>query len=312
MSCWAKRKNSKKDEVVAKIIECVPNISEGRNQQVIDEIVGIIKACPGVTFLDLSSDTSHNRSVLTFIGEPEPMENAVLAMTEAAIRLIDLRKHRGQHPRMGAVDVIPFIPIKEMDMQECVDFSKRVGNRLWQKYQLPVFLYEASATRPGRQNLADIRRGEFEGMTEKMTSEEWKPDYGDSLHPSAGAVAVGAREALIAFNINLSTSNVEVAKAIAKTIRTGGGGLSCVKALGIFLEERNLAQVSINMTNYKITPLYRVVELVRAEAKRWGVHVLGTEIVGLAPMDALVDSAEYYLQIENFNKETQVLEKHLL
>lgn len=298
---------------MAKIIECVPNISEGRDAKIVEAIVDEVRAVKGVTLLDYSSDPSHNRSVITFIGSPEGVKEAAVSLAKKAAELIDLTKHEGAHPRMGAVDVIPFIPVKEVGMDECVAISKEVGKRVFEEAKMPVFLYEDSASAPHRVNLAAIRKGQFEGMAQKVLEPEWEPDFGGrTIHPTAGVVAVGARMPLIAFNINLSTSNVEIASRIAKIIRRSSGGLDCVKALGVMLEDRNVAQVSINMTNFHKTPLYRVVELTKAEAARYGVHVIGTEVIGLAPMQALIDSAEYYLQIENFNFEKQVLENYIL
>lgn len=298
---------------MAKIVECVPNISEGRNQQIIEAVVDEVRAVKGVTLLDYCSDPSHNRSVITFIGNPEGVAEAAVGVAKKAAELIDLNKHEGEHPRMGAVDVIPFIPIKEMNSAECVELSKVVAKRIWEEVKMPVFLYEDSASAPNRVNLATIRKGQFEGMAQKVKEAEWEPDFGGrTIHPTAGVVAVGARMPLIAFNINLSTSNIEIASKIAKIIRRSSGGFDCVKALGVMLEDRNVAQVSINMTNFHKTPLYRVLELTKAEAARWGVHVIGTEIIGLTPMQALIDSAEYYMQIENFDFNKQVLENHIL
>lgn len=298
---------------MAKIVECVPNISEGRNSKIIEAVVDQVRAVKGVTLLDYSSDPSHNRSVITFIGNPEGVAEAAVGVAKKAAELIDLNKHEGEHPRMGAVDVIPFIPIKEMTSAECVELSKVVAKRVWEEAKMPVFLYEDSASAPHRVNLAAIRKGQFEGMAQKVKEEEWEPDFGGrTIHPTAGVVAVGARMPLIAFNINLSTSNIEIASKIAKIIRRSSGGFDCVKSLGVMLEDRNVAQVSINMTNFHKTPLYRVLELTKAEAARWGVHVIGTEIIGLTPMQALIDSAEYYMQIENFDFNKQVLENHIL
>lgn len=298
---------------MAKIVECVPNISEGRNTQIIEQVLDQVRAVKGVTLLDYSSDPSHNRTVITFIGGPEGVAEAALGVAKKAAELIDLNKHEGEHPRMGAVDVIPFIPIKEMEMDECVELSKKVAKRVWEEAKMPVFLYEESASAPHRVNLAQIRKGQFEGMADKVKEPEWEPDFGGrTIHPTAGVVAVGARMPLVAFNINLSTSDVEIASKIARIIRRSSGGFDCVKALGVMLEERNVAQVSINMTNFRKTPLYRVLELTKAEAARYGVHVIGTEIIGLTPMQALIDSAEYYLQIENFDFDKQVLENHIL
>jgi glutamate formiminotransferase len=296
-----------------KIVECVPNISEGRDLAIVEKVVDEVRNTTGVALLDYSSDANHNRSVITFMGSPEGVAEAAVKIAKKAAELIDLTKHTGAHPRMGAVDVIPFIPIKEYSVEECVELSKEVGKRVYEEAGIPVFLYEASASAPHRENLAAIRAGQFEGMAEKVKDPQWMPDFGGAhIHPTAGVVAVGTRMPLIAFNINLSTSDVSIAKNIAHIIRRSSGGLECVKALGVLLEDRNVAQVSINMTNYKKTPLYRVVEFVRFEAARYGVHVIGTELIGLAPMRALVDSAEYYLQIEKFDAERQVLENHLL
>ena len=298
---------------MAKIVECVPNISEGRRKDVIEACVDQIRQTPGVTLLDYSSDESHNRSVITFMGSPEGVEEAAVKLAKKAAELIDLTKHTGEHPRMGAVDVIPFIPIREISTEECITLSKKTAQRIWEEAKMPVFLYESSASAPHRQNLAAVRKGQFEGMAEKVLLPEWAPDFGGrTIHPTAGVVAVGVRPFLVAYNINLSTSDVGVAKTIAGIIREKNGGLHCVKALGLYIEERNMAQVSINMTDCNVTPLYRVVELVRAEAKRYGVSIIGTEVVGLTPMKFLIDSAEYYLQLENFDADRQVLESHML
>ena len=298
---------------MAKLMECIPNISEGRRMDLVEEFADIVRAVPGVTLIDYSSDASHNRSVFTFLGEPNQVMEAAFRFAQHAVEKIDLRVHQGEHPRMGAVDVIPFVPIRDMDMAECVELSKKLGERLSSELDLPVFLYEESASAPHRKNLAAIRKGQFEGMAAKVLEDQWHPDFGGNrIHPSAGVVAVGARQPLIAFNINLDTPDVSIAKKIAKIIREKDGGFRAVKALGVMLEERNIAQVSINMCDYKQTPLYRVLEFVRFEAARYGVHVVGTEIIGLAPMMAFVDAADYYLQIEKFDPFKQVLECHLL
>lgn len=297
---------------MAKLVECIPNVSEGRRTEVIESIVGVIKEVPGVVLLDYSSDASHNRSVITMVGDPDSVGEAAFRLAKAARDNIDLNHHTGEHPRMGAIDVIPFVPIKEMSVAECVELSKKVGERIYNELSIPVFLYEESATAPNRKNLAAIRKGQFEGMAEKVKQDKWHPDYGnDEIHPTAGVVAVGARAPLVAFNINLGTSDITVADKIAKIIRESSGGLKYVKALGVMLEDRNIAQVSINMCNYEKTPLYRVFELVRAEAARYGVNIIGSEIIGLTPMGALIDTAEYYLKIENFSR-AQVLENRLM
>ena len=296
---------------MAKIIECVPNISTA-DADLVQEAAGVVRSVPGVTLLNTSSDASHNRTVITFVGDPAGVVEAAVQLAKFAARCIDLTKHKGEHPRMGAIDVVPIIPIREVTMEECVALSKRAAERIWQEACIPVFLYEASASAPHRENLASVRKGQFEGMAQKVLEPQWEPDFGGrTIHPTAGVVAVGARAPLIAFNINLSTADVAVADRIARVIRQSGGGLTCVKAMGVFLKEKNCAQVSINMTNYCLTPLYRVVEFVRFEAARYGVTVVGTEIVGLVPMRALIDSAEYYLGIENFDPENQVLEYRL-
>lgn len=296
---------------MAQIIECVPNISSA-DPALVAEAAAVVRSTPGVTLLDTSSDQSHNRSVITFVGDAAGAEEAAVKLAKFAAEHIDLTKHKGEHPRMGAVDVIPFIPIRDASMSECVALSKRAAERIWKEAGIPVFLYEASASAPHRENLASIRKGQFEGMAEKVLQPEWEPDFGGrTVHPTAGVVAVGARAPLIAFNINLNTSDVAVADKIARVVRFSGGGLSCVKAIGVLLKERNVAQVSINMTNYCSTPLYRVLEFVRFEAARYGVSIIGTEVVGLLPMRALIDSAEYYLGIENFEAEKQVLEYRL-
>lgn len=298
---------------MAQLMECIPNISEGRRTEVIEAVANAVRSVPGVTLIDYSSDASHNRSVFTFLGEPDPVAEAAFRLAKAAVEHIDLRVHEGEHPRMGAVDVIPFVPVRGMEMEECVTQSKVLGKCLSDELDLPVFLYEESASAPHRKNLAAIRKGQFEGMAEKVLQAEWHPDFGGNrIHPSAGVVAVGARQPLIAFNINLDTPDVSIASRIAKIIRESSGGLKAVKALGVMLEERNLAQVSINMCDFHQTPLYRVLELVRFEAARYGVHVIGTEIIGLSPMEALIDSASYYLQLEAFDQKRQVLENQLL
>jgi len=298
---------------MSKIVECIPNFSEGTRQEVIIQLAEVIKNIPGVTLLDFSSDSNHNRSVFSFLGNPDGVEIAAFEITKKASELIDLRVHKGEHPRMGATDVIPFVPIKDMTIQECIEMSQRIGKRIADELGIPVFLYEESATKPERKNLATIRKGQFEGMNNKMKDPNWAPDYGNcEVHPSAGTVAVGARIPLIAYNINLNTSDISIANKIAKIIRESSGGLKCVKSIGIMLKSRNIAQVSINMTDYTVTPLYRVFEMVKFEAKRYGVDVIGSEIIGLTPMNALIDSAIYYLQLDGFNSKTQVLESRLL
>ena len=293
-------------------MECVPNFSEGRDLQKIDQIVAPFRAKPGVKLLDYSNDEDHNRLVVTVVGEPEPLRDAVLEAIGVAVRLIDLNHHTGQHPRMGAVDVVPFIPIRGVTMDDAIALSKEVGQAVADRYGVPVFLYEKSATAPHRENLAAIRKGEFEGMAEKIHLPEWKPDFGPAeRHPTAGTVAIGARMPLVAYNINLSTPSLEIVHDIAKKIRFIGGGLRYCKAMGVELKDRGITQVSINMTDYTRTALYRAFELVRIEARRYGVSIVGSEIIGLVPMEALIDTAAYYLGLENFSMR-QVLEARLL
>lgn len=296
---------------MAKIVECIPNFSEGRDAAVLDALVQTAQGVPGVTLLDHSADSSHNRSVFTLAGSPEGVLEAAFKLCSLAAEKIDLRRHSGEHPRMGATDVIPFVPIREMTMEDCVKLSRRLAQRVASELGIPVILYEESATAPHRQNLAKVRKGQFEGMAEKLKEPDWQPDYGPAApHPSAGVVAIGARMPLIAFNVNLSTSDVNIANAIAKTIRGSSGGYKHCKAIGVLLEDRNIAQVSMNMVNFEGTPLYRVVEAIKFEAARWGVTVTGSELIGLAPMKALIDCAEYYLKIENFDYGKQVLENN--
>jgi glutamate formiminotransferase len=293
------------------IIECVPNISEGRRPAVVQSIVARLGAIPGVRVLDASSDASHNRSVLTLAGDAAPLKHAVLELFAAATNAIDLRSHSGEHPRLGAVDVVPFVPIEGATMEQCVALARETGAAVAERFGVPVFLYEEAASTPARRHLEDIRRGEFEGLAAKMAAPEWAPDFGPSTpHPSAGASVMGARMPLIAFNINLATDRLDVAKKIAAAIRHSSGGFRFVKAMGVTLEDRGIVQVSMNLTNFEKTPIYRVFDVVKREAARYGVNVLESEIVGLVPAAALVATAEYALQLERFTPE-QVLETRL-
>lgn len=293
-------------------MECVPNFSEGRDKEKIEKIVECFRAKKNVKLLDYSNDEDHNRLVVTVIGEPEPLKKSVVDAIGKAVELIDMNQHSGQHPRMGAVDVVPFIPIKNVTPEEAVSFSKEVAQTVAERYNLPVFLYEKSASAPHRENLANIRKGEFEGMAEKIKKDDWKPDFGPAeRHPTAGAVAVGVRMPLVAYNVNLGTDNLEIAQSIAKKVRFIGGGLRFCKGMGVALEERGITQVSMNLTDYTKTAIYRAHELVRIEANRYGVPVIGAEIVGLIPLEALVDTAAYYLGLENFSL-NQVLETKLM
>jgi len=293
------------------LIECIPNVSEGRRPDVVAEMANAIRAVPGARLLDFSSDASHNRSVFTLAGDAAGVEQAVMALFERAVAAIDLRTHHGEHPRMGAVDVVPFVPIEGVTMTECIALARKVGAAVADRFKIPVYLYEEASTNPARKNLEDIRRGEFEGLAAKMATEGWAPDFGPSApHPSAGAAVVGARMALIAYNINLATDRLDVAKKIAAAIRHSSGGYRYVKAAGFKLEDRGIVQVSMNLTNYEKTPIFRVFETVKREAERYGVSILESEIVGLVPSAALNAAAEFYLQIEGF-KPDQVLEHKL-
>jgi glutamate formiminotransferase/formiminotetrahydrofolate cyclodeaminase len=295
-----------------KLIECVPNFSEGRRQDVINSIADAIRSTPGVTLLDVESNPDHNRSVVSFVGEPSPIKQAALAASAKAIELIDLTKHKGEHPRMGAVDVVPFVPLSGATMQDCISLAKDFGGEFAERFHVPVFLYEEAASTPGRRNLADVRAGEFEGLRDKIGKDPAKkPDFGpEKIHPTAGATAVGAREILIAYNVNLGTRDLAIAKKVAHQLRAKDGGLAYVKALGFELKGPGIVQVSMNMTDYHKSQLFKAEELVELFAERYGVPVIGSEIVGLVPMDALVDSAEFYLKLENFSRE-QILEKRL-
>ncbi len=294
------------------LVECVPNFSEGRRKDVIEAIAGAVRSVAGVTLLDVESNTDHNRSVISFVGDPGQVKEAALAASRKAVELIDLNLHRGEHPRMGAVDVVPFIPLSGTTMEECVRLAREFGKEFGDQLQVPVFLYEEAATTPERRNLADVRAGEFEGLRDQMGKRpDKRPDFGpEKIHPTAGATAVGAREILIAYNVNLGTGNVEVAKKIAHQLRSKDGGLSYVKALGFELKKQGMVQVSMNLTNYKRSQLFKAYELVRLFADRYGVPVVESEIVGLTPMDALVDAAQFYLKLENFSRD-QILENRL-
>ncbi|GHV42465.1 glutamate formiminotransferase [Clostridia bacterium] len=296
-----------------KIIECIPNFSEGRNKAVIEALAARAKSFSGVMLLDYSADESHNRSVFTLAGDPVGIAEAAFSLCALAAELIDMTKHSGEHPRMGATDVIPFVPVRGTTIEECAEISKEVAKRVWDELKIPCFLYEFSASSPARKDLADVRKGQFEGMPQKLLRPEWHPDFGErEIHPTAGVTAVGAREILVAYNVNLNTSDVNIAKAIARAIRGSNGGFRYCKAIGVKLAERGISQVSMNFVNFSETPIFRVFEAIRAETERYGVSIIGSELVGLAPAKALIDCAEYYLQLESFDYEAQVLENHLL
>ena len=296
---------------MARLVQCVPNFSEGRDKEKVEKIVQEIRITEDVKLLDYSMDKDHNRSVVTFVGEPEKVIEAAFNAAKVAAELIDMSTHTGEHPRMGATDVIPLVPISDVTMEECVEYSKKLGKRIGEELNIPVFLYEESATSPNRVNLAKVRKGQYEGMAEKLKEEEWQPDFGpNTLNVKAGVTAVGARAPLVAFNVNLGTDNIDIAKKIAKVVRASGGGFTYCKALGIEIKERNIVQVSMNMVNYTKTSLFRVFDAIEREANRYGVNVIGSEIIGLVPMQALIDVANYYLKLEDFDS-SQILEKRM-
>lgn len=294
------------------VVQCVPNFSEGRDLEKIEKIVEPLRKKEGVKLLNYEADKNYNRLVVTVIGEPQKVKKAVFESIEVAKNIIDMNEHKGQHSRFGATDVCPFIPIKDMTMEDAVNLAKELGREVSDKLSIPVFLYEDAATKPDRQNLANVRKGEFEGLDEKLKDSNWIPDFGESKkHESAGAIAIGARRPLIAYNINLDTDNIEIANKIAKTIRHSNGGYRYIKAGPVEIPERKITQVTMNLTDYTKTSMYRAFEAVKMEAKRFGVNVTGSEVVGLCPMEALIDVASYYLGLENFDL-GKVLETSLM
>lgn len=294
-----------------KLMECVPNFSEGRDLTLVEKIIDEARKIEGITILDYSSDKDHNRTVLTMIGSPETIKKAAINTAKKAGELIDMTIHQGAHPRMGATDVIPFTPVTNMTIEECSQVAKEVGMEIG-SWGIPVYLYEDASTSPERKNLEKIRKGQYEGFFDKIKEEAWKPDFGpQEMNAKSGATVVGARVALVAFNVNLNTPDVEVANKIAKKVRNIGGGLKFVKAIGLKLEDRNQTQVSMNLVNIEKTEVYQAFEMVKMEAKRYGVSVVGSEVIGTVPMVSLINAAQYYLQVEDFNMD-QVLEKRLL
>jgi len=291
------------------LVECVPNFSEGRRPEIVQEIVDAIAAVEGVKVLNFSSDADHNRSVVTFVAPPETVGSAAFAGIAKAAKLIDMTQHTGKHPRMGATDVCPFIPINGVTIDDCVSIANAVGKRVGDKLSIPVYLYEAAATRPERENLAKVRKGQYEGIRASIESDPARtPDFGPAKMGTAGATAIGARQFLVAFNVYLNTDNVEIARKIGKAIRHSGGGLRFVKAMGLSVDGK--AQVSMNLTDFTRTPIFRVVEMIRREAARYGVGIASSELIGLIPQQALVDAAVWYLQLDDFSPE-QVLENRL-
>lgn len=294
------------------IIESVPNFSEGRNRATIDAITAAFSDREHVKLLDVQTDADHNRMVATVVGEADPLKAAILDAMAQAVRHIDMTRHKGQHPRMGAVDVVPFIPIRGVTMADVDVLAKDVAQAAAQRFNLPIILYAYSATAPHRAHLSEVRRGQFEGMADKLADPLWQPDFGPPrVHPTAGVTAMGARPPLVAFNVNLGTDRRDIADAVAKKVRFIGGGLRHCQAMGVILEERGIVQVSMNMTDFNRTALYQALEMIRIEARRYGVPVIGGEIVGLVPMQALADCAAHYLGLENFSMQ-QVLETHLV
>lgn len=296
---------------MAAIFECIPNISEGRDISIVAKCVDAVKNTEGITLMNYSSDINHNRSVITFMGDAQAIENAAVALCKKTTELIDLRKHSGEHPRVGALDVLPVVPLRNASVEDAVELSKKIAKRLFDRCGVPTYLYEESATAPHRKNLADIRRGGFEGLEDKTKIAEWLPDFGEKFHPSAGVTVVGARFFLIAYNFDLKTDDVNIAKSIAKKIRQSNGGLEAVKALGVMLESEKRAQVTVNLTDYRKTPLWKLTEEVRRLASEYGTEVESAELIGLIPMRALTESAGYYLGIRDFDPETRVIEEFL-
>ena len=296
---------------MSKLVECIPNFScsKEKDEAAYNALVEVANSVPGCTLFDAQTDGNHNRCVFTMIGSPEAIEEVAFQLTKKASEVIDMTKHVGEHSRMGATDVIPFVPTMGVTVEECVEMSKRLGQRIWDELKIPSFLYEDSATRPERRNLATCRKGQFEGMPEKLLQPEWAPDFGErKIHPTAGITAIGARMPLVAFNVNLATSDVE----IAKVIRGSSGGFRSCKAMGFMLEDRGIAQVSMNMVNYEDTPLYVVYEMIRSLAERYGTYIVDSEIVGLTPAKAMIDCAEFYLKARDFDCHNQIMEYHLI
>jgi len=295
-----------------RLIECVPNFSEGRDPAKVDALVQVMSSVPGVYVLDREMDADHHRCVITLAGEPDAVGEAAILGTGKAMELIDMTEHKGAHPRVGATDVVPFIPVEGVSLEDCVALAKRVGKEIWSRYRIPIFFYEAAATRPDRVNLENVRKGQFEGLREELKkNHDRQPDIGEpKLHPTAGVTVVGARKFLIAYNVNLNTPDVGIANKIARAIRFSNGGFRYVKSMGVELKARNLAQVSINLTDYEQTPMHRVYEAVKREAERYGVMPVGSEIVGLVPKKAIEMAADYFLQLESFSP-AQVFENKL-
>lgn len=293
------------------IVQCVPNISEGRRLDVVEKIVDQIRQVDGVQLLDYSSDHDHNRSVITYVGDLTSVQEASFRMAKEAVNLINMEEHQGAHPRIGAVDVIPFIPIEGLTMKECVGGAAKLAERINKELGVPTYLYGEAATQAKRKNLSNIRKGNYEGLKASIQDADRHPDFGDpKMHKTAGATVIGARMPLVAFNVNLGTNKKEIADEIARNVRERNGGFKNVKGMGVALEERGEVQVSMNLENYQATPIFRVLETIRREAARYGVPVVGTEVIGLVPQQALIDVANWYLQLEGFDS-NQILENRL-
>lgn len=294
---------------MAKIVECIPNFSEGRDQAVVDQISTAASSVEGAKLINVNVDPSYNRCVHTIVGEPEAVLEAAFRACERAVALIDMNRHRGEHPRMGAIDASPFVPVEGITIEECVALAERLGERVARELGVPVYLYEKAARRPERVKLQDIRKPEYEGLKDLISQPGWEPDFGEArMHPTAGAMPLGVRSPMAAFNITLNTPDVTIARKIAQTFREARGGFEEVRAIGVYVAERNLAQVS-TMINYQIVPLYRIVELVRFEARRYGVSIVDTEVCGMISREALMDCCEYYMQLNGFDRKKQVLEE---
>lgn len=294
---------------MAKIVECIPNFSEGRDQAVVDQISAAASSVEGAKLINVNVDPSYNRCVHTIVGEPEAVLEAAFRACERAVALIDMNKHRGEHPRMGAIDASPFVPVEGITIEECVALAERLGERVARELGVPVYLYEKAARRPERVKLQDIRKPEYEGLKDLISQPGWEPDFGEArMHPTAGAMPLGVRSPMAAFNITLNTPDVTIARKIAQTFREARGGFDEVRAIGVYVAQRDLAQVS-TMINYQIVPLYRIVELVRFEARRYGVSIVDTEVCGMISREALMDCCEYYMQLNGFDRKKQVLEE---
>ncbi|MBG9986524.1 glutamate formimidoyltransferase [Facklamia sp. DSM 111018] len=298
---------------MSQLIQTIPNFSEGKNPAFIEGLEKIAKEVPEIMILDVSSDVNHHRSSIAVLGGAKAIQEVCFQLVKYASQNIDMNQHQGEHPRMGATDVIPLIPVKNISLDECVVISQKIANRISEELGIPTYLYEASAKCQERRNLSNIRKGEFEGMQKKIQEEKWHPDFGPvKIHPTAGVTAVGARKPLVAFNVNLATDNLDIAKKIAKAIRSSSGGFRYCKAIGVNLPDKGIVQVSMDLVDYTQTPIHRVFETIKMEASRYGVQVLGSEVYGMIPAQALMDVAEHYLQLEGFESAQQVTEQRLI